>query len=446
MTFFLTLLLLAASARAYESGTQLSIIHAERVAREGGRVLDVPLSYEFPEGPQTPLYYWFATPYDASKPTIVIFTGGPGQPSHIRAGAFYQEWHLRLVHHDVNVLLFDPRGVAFSRPAEERVQWGFYSSENVARDVERLRAHLGIAQLVVYGKSYGTVPATIYASKFASRTRALILEGTMTGVETRDENRAFVASTLQWFFDRLSCRAWILGLLDDDKKRVRLLSGVGMAFSFYGGRTGAEEMKAFLERANSWSQIEERFAQLEYGYRRSGELFEIDRNFSWALHRREFGGFDARGDLRLSREGRVEIAPPTEDELRKARELKATYGHPDYRASEYPTSVPTYYVQGSLDLATPLYGALAHWFGSGNPNAQFLVGEGEGHTVIGVVAGDVAQSEVLFEEWLPKMVRGERLTLDDVGAFNAAGPHRMSLYVDRAAGRARQVLSHVRSR
>jgi pimeloyl-ACP methyl ester carboxylesterase len=53
---------------------------------------------------------------------------------------------------------------------------GQYSTENVARDLERLRVTLGDPALTFYGVSYGTVIGTTYASMYPNRVRAFILD------------------------------------------------------------------------------------------------------------------------------------------------------------------------------------------------------------------------------------------------------------------------------
>lgn len=47
---------------------------------------------------------------------------------------------------------------------------------SVARDVEALRIALGVDQLSVYSRSYGTMPAQAYAELFPQRLRALVLD------------------------------------------------------------------------------------------------------------------------------------------------------------------------------------------------------------------------------------------------------------------------------
>ncbi|MEY2580906.1 MAG: hypothetical protein QOE09_755 [Ilumatobacteraceae bacterium] len=50
-----------------------------------------------------------------------------------------------------------------------------YGSADSARDLDALRAALGIPKLDIIGNSYGAMPATAYALRFPQRTRSLIL-------------------------------------------------------------------------------------------------------------------------------------------------------------------------------------------------------------------------------------------------------------------------------
>ena len=43
--------------------------------------------------------------------------------------------------------------------------------------MEEIRKAFGISQWSIYGVSYGTVPATMYGSKYRSNTKSVVLEG-----------------------------------------------------------------------------------------------------------------------------------------------------------------------------------------------------------------------------------------------------------------------------
>ena len=53
------------------------------------------------------------------------------------------------------------------------------STANVARDLDRLRAAVGDAQLNYVGLSYGTYLGTTYANMFPDRVRAVVIDGVL---------------------------------------------------------------------------------------------------------------------------------------------------------------------------------------------------------------------------------------------------------------------------
>jgi proline iminopeptidase len=150
-------------------------ISASRATEIYNGFLPVPVDYRDPSKGTTDLYFSTSRKFDPTLPTMIFFSGGPGGASHYQGHKQWQELNsLR-----VNIIQFDQRGIACSRPATEVVYMDsqFYSSENTARDADELRKLFNVDKVSVYGLSYGTVPATIYASLFESSTKSLILEG-----------------------------------------------------------------------------------------------------------------------------------------------------------------------------------------------------------------------------------------------------------------------------
>jgi proline iminopeptidase len=72
------------------------------------------------------------------------------------------------------VVLFDQRGAGRSTPyasIENNTTW------DLVRDIEQLRAHLGIERWLVFGGSWGSTLALAYASRHPDRCAALVLRG-----------------------------------------------------------------------------------------------------------------------------------------------------------------------------------------------------------------------------------------------------------------------------
>jgi pimeloyl-ACP methyl ester carboxylesterase len=136
-----------------------------------------------------------------STPTLQMIGGGPGSAitDEVKEGLSPQ---LRLALHNRSLLFIDPRGVGLStrldcsafrnlkghseEPSLKQLcidQLGpdveHYTTENTARDFERVRQALGIAELDLYGFSYGTHLGSVYTSLFPKHIRTLGLDGAL---------------------------------------------------------------------------------------------------------------------------------------------------------------------------------------------------------------------------------------------------------------------------
>ncbi len=104
-----------------------------------------------------------------SGPTLVCHPGGPGFSSLYlgEVGGLDQELEL---------VLLDPRGTGGSDPARDP---DGYAIADYAADVEELREHLGLEQLLLLGHSHGGVVAMEYAATHPDRVERLILASTL---------------------------------------------------------------------------------------------------------------------------------------------------------------------------------------------------------------------------------------------------------------------------
>jgi proline iminopeptidase len=93
--------------------------------------------------------------------------GGPGGGGDVNARRFFDPSGYRIV-------VFDQRGSGRSRPhasLEANTTW------HLVADVERLRAHLNVAQWLVFGGSWGSTLALAYAEKHPQAVSELVLRG-----------------------------------------------------------------------------------------------------------------------------------------------------------------------------------------------------------------------------------------------------------------------------
>ena len=104
-----------------------------------------------------------------SGPTLVCHPGGPGFSSLYFAD-------LAALGDELELVLLDPRGTGGSDPARDP---GQYAIADYASDVEELREHLGLEQLLLFGHSHGGVVAVEYAASHPDHVERLILASTL---------------------------------------------------------------------------------------------------------------------------------------------------------------------------------------------------------------------------------------------------------------------------
>ncbi len=177
-------------------------------AKPNGRcgTVPVPLDRSNPAAGTIDLFFALF-PHRASGPaesTIVVTEGGPGlsvtQDQFLRQ--FYPEIFAPLLKtHDL--ILLDQRGVGksgaidcpdlqhgkgdtYAAVRECGAQLGsaanLYASDNVALDLEAVRAALGIDKLDLYGGSYAAQDVQAYAARFPEHVRSAVLDSPATTV------------------------------------------------------------------------------------------------------------------------------------------------------------------------------------------------------------------------------------------------------------------------
>lgn len=126
------------------------------------------------KGQSVNIYTHFVNGFKPELPTILYFTGGPGGHSH------YLHAQGRIATSmGYNLLAFDSRGVGCSRPLreEEYLDPNFYSSSHIVSDAMAILNHFNLDRVTVWGASYGTVTASLFAHTYPGLVKALILEG-----------------------------------------------------------------------------------------------------------------------------------------------------------------------------------------------------------------------------------------------------------------------------
>ncbi len=147
---------------------------------------------------------------------VVFIQGGPGASGVGNIGS----WVNHSLRENNDIVLFDIRGTGFSEPRlcpdlgkefltilaknqsiekdeEEKANVAFackqelikkgvdtdaYHSLSVAKDLDALRSKLGYSKWIVYGASYGTYMAQVYASNYTNTVQSLILDSSVADI------------------------------------------------------------------------------------------------------------------------------------------------------------------------------------------------------------------------------------------------------------------------
>jgi pimeloyl-ACP methyl ester carboxylesterase len=207
--------------------------------------LQVPLDYAHPNGRKITLALSMApatAPASRQQGDMLVNPGGPGA-SGLELAAIVAEGLDPAVAADYNIVGFDPRGVGSSVPqltcdpsffsgvradyipanaAAEQVLIGrantyatdceksfgwllpYMTSEDVARDMDSIRAALGVAKINYFGYSYGTYLGQVYGTLFPHRIRRMVLDSTVDPdgawyADNIDQDYAFEGRMLAFF-------------------------------------------------------------------------------------------------------------------------------------------------------------------------------------------------------------------------------------------------------
>lgn len=172
---------------------------------------------------------------------VLVLHGGPGGGCSPGMRRFFDPAHYRVV-------LFDQRGCGQSTPhasVENNTSW------HLVADIERIRTRLGIDAFVLFGGSWGSTLALIYAQTHPERVRALCLRGIF--LMTRDE--------LNWFYGggagRFFPEAWaaFAGMVPEAER--------GDLIEAYAARLFGADMHEQTRFAQAWAAWEGRLAALE---------------------------------------------------------------------------------------------------------------------------------------------------------------------------------------
>lgn len=251
---------------------------------EGGRrqlypAIEPYRTGSLPVGDGHALYYELSG-NPGGRPVVFLHGGPGGGTSPVQRRFFDPERY--------NIVLFDQRGCGRSEPfasLEANTTW------HLVEDIERLRRHLGIERWLVFGGSWGSTLALLYAQRHTARVAGLILRGIflMRGRE------------IDWFYrhgtNAIFPDAWeeFVSIIPEDERD-------DLIGAYYRRLTGADE-EAKLAAARAWSRWESHCVTLVPDGRQLRQA-TVDR-FALAVARIEchyfvHGGFLERDDQILA--------------------------------------------------------------------------------------------------------------------------------------------------
>jgi proline iminopeptidase len=106
------------------------------------------------------------------KPVMCLH-GGPGVGSYPRLMRYFDPEKFFMVNHD-------QRGSGRSRPYGELRE---NTTPNLVEDIEKLRQHLGLGKVLIFGGSWGSTLGLAYAEKYPENVTGMVLRGVFLGTE-----------------------------------------------------------------------------------------------------------------------------------------------------------------------------------------------------------------------------------------------------------------------
>ena len=106
------------------------------------------------------------------KPVFILH-GGPGG----RCTPYYRRFFNPA---KFLIVIFDQRGSGKSKPLGEIRQ---NSTQDLIKDIEKLRVHLNLDKIILFGGSWGSTLGLVYAEKYPNNISGMVLRGVFTATE-----------------------------------------------------------------------------------------------------------------------------------------------------------------------------------------------------------------------------------------------------------------------
>lgn len=399
----------------------------EKLSKENATWIKVPKDYSDKSKGTIDIYAYTRAAFNPSLPTVIFVDGGPGQNTH--------QIEDILPSTQFNQINFDQRGVGCSTPDtwEQYSDVSLYSSENTVRDMDEIRKAYGLNQWSVYGVSYGTIPATIYASNYKAHVRSVTLEGVVGTVENlgrfgyKAEKWNLVLKSLnqnqRLAFDKI--------ITSNDEKKIKiLLEYFGMSGYRDAGFKQLKDRilnKLFPEAGgfneDFYREIKKNFLARQNRFKTPQQPGAVDDNILTIFYCKELGAFDKdKYTIDYNYEDGFFEKPTTTRSTWKDDCHKHNIREQDqhiYDEADHPIFTPVYYLQGSHDAATIAAGAWAHWKKVPKSKVFFMFSIKGGHNPgLSRVDSEISEIKSSHQELYRKAFMSEGIDIDFIKNLN----------------------------
>lgn len=376
----------------------------------GWNFLNVPVNYKDIQSGLTKISYKLSPNFNKTKKTVIYFNGGPG-------GTSYNTNFDML--NDVNVIYFNQRGSAFSRP--ETIQLfldtNYYSSENTARDALEIIKHLGINKVTAYGMSYGTVPATIFGSLFPQNTENVILEGVVYDGSQKLWHAEHRLNILQKYFDQLdsNLKSNIIYFSNHPKVFPGWFSKMSQMYMYNSNfkKVLSDTLNSIFKNYSqnnikSENEIIESLKMFSYNnLGSSDDMIFFSPNMFNFIACKELSSQSNTSTFYATFNKNNKLVPYVKDdtEVNHCKRLGIN-NQSIYSSLNYKLSVPVYYFQGINDGATTADFAIWHYKKTANSKAQIILAKNEGHLVT-----------IQYLSTLPKLSEADKNNIEKIQKY-----------------------------
>ena len=176
---------------------------------------------------------------------VVFLHGGPG-------GGIDSDHRRYFDPEKYRIILFDQRGAGKSSPHAELID---NTTQGLIADLEKIREQMGIESWMLFGGSWGSTYALLYAEEYPERVSAMILRGIFLA---RDQD-------YKWLYEEGASHVYP-DYWEDFYSHVPEEERDNLVSAYYKRLTGKDEI-ARMSAAKTWSIWEGRLATMQPNHR-----------------------------------------------------------------------------------------------------------------------------------------------------------------------------------